>query len=90
MDRPDYMKQHASLGDLVVLKENPKYSGIVITRKIVDNIFKDSLGLEPYYTLDVLWNIGDIPIGEVGSLGIGSGNLRSIIEDLVEVQNPAG
>jgi len=77
-------------GDLVVLKENPKYSGIVITRKIVDNIFKDSLGLEPYYTLDVLWNIGDIPIGEVGSLGIGSGNLRSIIEDLVEVQNPAG
>ena len=84
------MKQHASLGDLVVLKENPKYSGIVITRKIVDNIFKDSLGLEPYYTLDVLWNIGDIPIGEVGSLGIGSGNLRSIIEDLVEVQNPAG
>ena len=81
------MKQHASLGDLVVLKENPKYSGIVITRKIVDNIFKDSLGLEPYYTLDVLWNIGDIPIGEVGSLGIGSGNLRSIIEDLVEVQS---
>jgi len=77
-------------GDLVVLKENPKYSGIVITRKIVDNIFKDSLGLEPYYTLDVLWNIGDIPVGEVGSLGIGSGNLRSIIEDLVEVQNPAG
>jgi len=77
-------------GDLVVLKENPKYSGIVITRKIVDNIFKDSLGLEPYYTLDVLWNIGDIPIGEVGTLGIGSGNLRSIIEDLVEVQNPAG
>ena len=77
-----------SPGDLVVLKENPKYSGIVITRKIVDNIFKDSLGLEPYYTLDVLWNIGDIPIGEVGSLGIGSGNLRSIIEDLVEVQNP--
>jgi len=77
-------------GDLVVLKENPKYSGIVITRKIVDNIFKDSLGLEPYYTLDVLWNIGDIPIGEVGSLGIGSGNLRSIIEDLVEVQNPVG
>lgn len=75
-------------GDLVVLKENPKYSGIVITRKIVDNIFKDSLGLEPYYTLDVLWNIGDIPIGEVGTLGIGSGNLRSIIEDLVEVQNP--
>ena len=80
----------ASPGDLVVLKENPKYSGIVITRKIVDNIFKDSLGLEPYYTLDVLWNIGDIPIGEVGTLGIGSGNLRSIIEDLVEVQNPAG
>ena len=80
----------ASPGDLVVLKENPKYSGIVITRKIVDNIFKDSLGLEPYYTLDVLWNTGDIPIGEVGSLGIGSGNLRSIIEDLVEVQNPAG
>jgi len=78
------------VGDLVVLKENPKYSGIVITRKIVDNIFKDSLGLEPYYTLDVLWNIGDIPIGEVGTLGIGSGNLRSIIEDLVEVQNPAG
>ena len=77
-------------GDLVVLKENPKYSGIVITRKIVDNIFKDSLGLEPYYTLDVLWNIGDILIGEVGTLGIGSGNLRSIIEDLVEVQNPAG
>ena len=77
-------------GDLVVLKENPKYFGIVITRKIVDNIFKDSLGLEPYYTLDVLWNIGDIPIGEVGTLGIGSGNLRSIIEDLVEVQNPAG
>jgi len=77
-------------GDLVVLKENPKYSGIVITRKIVDNVFKDSLCLEPYYTLDVLWNIGDIPIGEVGSLGIGSGNLRSIIEDLVEVQNPAG
>ena len=77
-------------GDLVVLKENPKYSGIVITRKIVDNIFKDSLGLEPYYTLDVLWNIGDIPIGEVGTLGIGSGNLRSIIEDLVEVQNPVG
>lgn len=77
-------------GDLVVLKENPKYSGIVITRKIVDNIFKDSLGLEPYYTLDVLWNTGDIPVGEVGSLGIGSGNLRSIIEDLVEVQNPAG
>ena len=77
-------------GDLVVLKENPKYSGIVITRKIVDNIFKDSLGLEPYYTLDVLWNIGDIPVGEVGALGIGSGNLRSIIEDLVEVQNPAG
>ena len=77
-------------GDLVVLKENPKYSVIVITRKIVDNIFKDSLCLEPYYTLDVLWNIGDIPIGEVGSLGIGSGNLRSIIEDLVEVQNPAG
>jgi len=77
-------------GDLVVLKENPKYSGIVITRKIVDNIFKDSLGLEPYYTLDVLWNIGDIPIGEVGTLGIGSGNLRSIIEDLVEVKNPAG
>jgi hypothetical protein len=84
------MKQHPSPGDLVVLKENPKYSGIVITRKIVDNTFKDSLGLEPYYTLDVLWNIGDIPIGEVGSLGIGSGNLRSIIEDLVEVQNPAG
>ena len=84
------MKQHPSPGDLVVLKENPKYSGIVITRKIVDNIFKDSLGLEPYYELDVLWNIGDIPIGEVGSLGIGSGNLRSIIEDLVEVQNPAG
>ena len=80
----------ASPGDLVVLKENPKYSGIVITRKIVDNVFKDSLCLEPYYTLDVLWNIGDIPIGEVGSLGIGSGNLRSIIEDLVEVQNPAG
>jgi len=78
------------VGDLVVLKENPKYSGIVITRKIVDNIFKDSLGLEPYYTLDVLWNIGDIPVGEVGSLGIGSGNLRSIIEDLVEVQNPVG
>ena len=78
------------VGDLVVLKENPKYSGIVITRKIVDNIFKDSLGLEPYYTLDVLWNIGDIPVGEVGTLGIGSGNLRSIIEDLVEVQNPAG
>ena len=77
-------------GDLVVLKENPKYFGIVITRKIVDNIFKDSLGLEPNYTLDVLWNIGDIPIGEVGTLGIGSGNLRSIIEDLVEVQNPAG
>jgi hypothetical protein len=77
-------------GDLVVLKENPKYFGIVITRKIVDNIFKDSLGLEPYYTLDVLWNIGDIPIGEVGTLGIGSGNLRSIIEDLVEVQNPVG
>jgi len=77
-------------GDLVVLKENPKYYGIVITRKIVDNIFKDSLGLEPNYTLDVLWNIGDIPVGEVGSLGIGSGNLRSIIEDLVEVQNPAG
>ena len=84
------MKQHASPGDMVVLKENPKYSGIVITRKIVDNIFKDSLGLEPYYTLDVLWNIGDIPIGEVGTLGIGSGNLRSIIEDLVEVQNPVG
>jgi len=77
-------------GDLVVLKENPKYCGIVITRKIVDNIFKDSLGLEPNYTLNVLWNIGDIPVGEVGSLGIGSGNLRSIIEDLVEVQNPAG
>jgi hypothetical protein len=79
-----------NVGDLVVLKENPKYSGIVITRKIVDNIFKDSLGLEPYYILDVLWNIGDIPIGEVGTLGLGSGNLRSIIEDLVEVQNPAG
>jgi hypothetical protein len=54
------------------------------------DFYKDSLGLEPYYPLDVLWNIGDIPIGEVGSLGIGSGNLRSIIEDLVEVQNPAG
>ena len=76
-----------NVGDLVVLKENPKYSGIVITRKIVDNIFKDSLGLEPYYILDVLWNIGDIPIGEVGTLGLGSGNLRSIIEDLVEVQS---
>ena len=85
------MKQHASLGDLVVLKENPKYSGIVyINRKIMKDFYKDSLGLEPYYELDVLWNIGDIPIGEVGSLGIGSGNLRSIIEDLVEVQNPAG
>ena len=77
-------------GDLVVLKENPKYSGIVITRKIVDNIFKDSLGLEPYYTLDVLWNTGDIPVGEVGSLGIGSGNLRSTLVDFVEVRNPAG
>ena len=84
------MKQHASPGDLVVLKENQKYSGIVINRKIMKDFYKDSLGLEPYYTLDVLWNIGDIPIGEVGTLGIGSGNLRSIIEDLVEVQNPAG
>jgi len=77
-------------GDLIVLKENPKYSGIVINRKIMKDFYKDSLGLEPYYTLDVLWNIGDIPIGEVGTLGIGSGNLSIIIEDLVEVQNPVG
>ena len=72
-------------GSLVVLKENPKYYGMVLTREIMKDCFKDSLSLEPYYLLYVLWNTGDIPVGEVGTLGLGNGNIRGIIEDLVEL-----
>lgn len=74
-----------SPGSLVRLRENPKYCGVVLSREIMKDCFKDSLSLEPYYLLYVLWNTGDIPVGEVGTLGLGDGNIRRIIEDLVEV-----
>ena len=85
MEGPDYVR----IGDLVSLRENPKYSGVMLNRELLKDSYKDSGGQEPWYTLTVLWNIDHIPLGEVGTLGIGSGNLRSIIEDFVEVQNPA-
>lgn len=72
-------------GSLVTLSENRKYSGVVISRSISKDYYKDSMGLEPYQMLEVLWNIDGVPLGECGSLGIGSGPLRVIIEDLVEL-----
>jgi len=72
-------------GDLVSLKENPKYSGVVLNREIMKDSYKDSMCSEPYYELEVLWNTDHIPLGEVGTLGIGDGHIKQILEDLVEV-----
>ena len=74
-------------GDLIFLKENPQYSGVVISRDLMKYCYKDTMCSEPYYELKVLWNVDHIPVGEVGTLGIGTGNIRTIIEDLVEVQS---
>ena len=72
-------------GDLVQLIENPKYSGVILSRELMKYCYKDSMCSEPYYELKVLWNTDHIPIGEVGTLGIGDGHIKQILEDLVEV-----
>ena len=73
-------------GDLVCLKENPQYSGIVLSRDLIKYCYRDAMCSEPYHELKVLWN-GKVPPGlEFGS---GGGNIRTIIEDLVEVQSSA-
>jgi hypothetical protein len=62
MEGPDYMKQHPSPGDLVVLKENQKYSGIVINRKIMKDFYKDSLGLDLTIPLMFCGTLGIFPL----------------------------
>jgi len=73
-------------GDLVVLRENSKYSGIVIGREIMKDCYKVTKCQEPIFLVQVLWGTDQIPIGEVGNLGTGAGCLKKIIEDLLEVK----
>jgi hypothetical protein len=72
-------------GSLVSLRENPKYSGVILNREIMKDCYKDAGGQEPWYILTVLWNTDHIPIGEFGTLGLGDGPIKQILEDLVEV-----
>ena len=74
-----------NVGDLVSLRENPKYSGVILNREIMKDSYKDSGGQEPWYILTVLWNTDHIPLGEFVTLGIGDGPIKQILEDLVEV-----
>ena len=76
-------------GSLVTLSENRKYSGVVISRAILKDAYRDYLGLEPYHLLElleVLWNDCDLPINSTGIGNLGAGrNPRFILEDLVEL-----
>jgi hypothetical protein len=72
-------------GSLVSLRENPKYSGVVLNRELLKDSYKDSGGQEPWYILTVLWNTDHIPLGEVGTLGIGEGPIKQILEDLEDL-----
>jgi hypothetical protein len=74
-------------GELVRLRENPNYSGIVINRELMKDCYKDSANSEPHYLLVVLWSVECIPHDERGSLGNGAGLIKTILEDLVEVQS---
>jgi hypothetical protein len=38
MEGPDYVR----IGDLVSLRENPKYSGVILNRELLKDSYKDS------------------------------------------------